>query len=107
MVTHLEKKLRRKHHVLPADRYKKGKEVSDAPIEELGWLKKIQIKIKKSFCPLDDRMYEAHVQEKKSRSHQKQIMRALNLPVSDGSEGEITPKEKWIAERVVWSEEEE
>ena len=52
-------------------------------------------------------MYEAQVQEKKSRLRQKQIMRKLDLPVSDGSEEDVAPKAKWVAERVVWSDEEE
>ena len=93
--------------MLPAGRNKQAKEVSDAPVEKPGWLKSIQIKIKKSFCLLDDRMYEAHVQEKKSRLRQKQIMRKLDLPVSDGSEEDVTPKATWVAERVAWSDEEE
>ena len=35
-------------------------------------------------------------------------MRKLDLPVSDGSEEDITPKEKWLANgHVAWSDEEE
>ena len=48
-------------------------------------------------------MYDAHVQEKKACLRQKQILRAMQLPVSDGSEGTITPKEQWISEHSTWS----
>ena len=51
------------------------------------------------------RQYAAHVQEKKSRSRQKQIMRKLEIEVSDGSEEDITPKKKWLStDGVVWSD---
>ena len=108
MVAHLEKKLRKKPHVLPKDRHGKVKKVAEAPAEEPGWFQKIKSKFRESFCLIDDRMYEAHVQDKKNRCRQKQIMRKLDLPVSDGSEEDITPKEKWLADgRVAWSDEEE
>ena len=109
VVPHLEKKLRKKNHVLPKDRrVGKGKKVAAAPVEEPGWFQKIKLKIRESFCLVDDRMYEAHVEEKNNRYRQKQIMRKLEIPVSDGSEEDITPKEKWLAQgRVAWSDEEE
>ena len=73
-VFHLEKRLCIKPHTLPADRFKKGKKASDAPVDEPSWFKKFQIQLKKTFClslDLQERMYDAHVQEKKARLHQK------------------------------------
>ena len=53
-------------------------------------------------------MYAVHVEEKKNRYRQKQIMRKLEIPVSEGSEGDITPKEEWLSQgRVAWSDEED
>ena len=50
-------------------------------------------------------MYDAHVQEKKSRYRQKQIMRKLEIEVSAGSEDEITSEDEWLANgAVVWSD---
>ena len=103
----MEKRLRIKPHTLPADRFKKGKKASDAPVDEPSWFKRFQIQLKKIFCPsldLQERMYDTHVQEKKARLRQKQIMRAMQLPVSDGSEANITPKAQWISEHGTWSD---
>ena len=108
VVTHLEKKLRKKPHVLPKDRHGKGKKVAAAPAEEPGWFQKVKSKFRESFCLIDNRMYEAHVQDKKNCFRQKQIMRKMDIPVFDGSEENITPKEEWLAQgRVAWSDEEE
>ena len=66
---------------------------------------KLMAKLKKSFClklEIQDQMYDAHLNEKKSRQCQKAIMTHLNLPVSDGSEGVIPPKEEWIS-KIKWS----
>ena len=63
--------------------------------EEPSWLKKMMRKLKKSFClklDLQDRMYEEHVNAKKDRQRQKQLMKHFQLPVSDGSEFSITPR---------------
>ena len=53
-----------------------------------------------------DQMYDAHQNEKKSHQRQKAIMTQLNLPVSDGSEGVITPKDEWIS-KIKWSDDDE
>ena len=101
----MEKRLRIKPHTLPADHIEKGNKASDAPVDEPSWFKKFQIQLKKTFClslDLQERMYDAHVPEKKARLRQKQIMGAMQLPVSDGSEGNITPKEQWISEHSTW-----
>ena len=42
-------------------------------------------------------MYEEHVNAKKDRQRQKQLMKHFQLPVSDGLENVITPKEKWVS----------
>jgi hypothetical protein len=72
---------------------------------EPSWVKKMMNKLKKSFClkiDLQKRMYKEHEGAKKDRQRQKQIMRKLELPVSDGSEDEITPEEDWISKQQ-WS----
>ena len=77
--------------------------------KEPSWVGKLMIKMKKSFClklEIQDRMYDAHQNEKKSRRCQKAIMTHLNLPVSDGSEGVITPKDEWIS-KIKWSDDDE
>jgi len=70
------------------------------PTAEPSWLKKMMGKLRKSFClkmHLQDRMYEEHVRAKEDRQRQKQFMRHFNLPVSDGSQDQITPKEEWVS----------
>ena len=44
-------------------------------------------------------MYYQHCQDKKSRQRQKAIMRKLDLPVSDGSEEQLTDKENWVSKQ--------
>ena len=44
-------------------------------------------------------MYDQHYQDKKIRQRQKTIMKKLDIPVSDGSEGQITDKEKWVSKQ--------
>jgi len=76
---------------------------------EPSWLKKMMSKLKKSFClklDMQDRMYEEHVNAKKDRQHQKQLLRHFQLPVSDGSENSITPEEKWLSKQH-WSSSED
>jgi len=83
--------------------------VVQRPVEEPSWFKKLMGKLHKSFClkvDLQERMYEEHARAKKDRQRQKQILRHLQLPVSDGSEGIITPKEKWISSHR-WSSDDE
>jgi hypothetical protein len=63
--------------------------------------------VRKTFClqlSIQDRQYEAHVNEKLAHRRQKAIMRQLSLPVSKGSEDSITPKDRWISEHSVWRE---
>lgn len=52
-------------------------------------------------------MYDAHVRQKNAARRQKDIMRKLELPVSPGSEGVITPKEDWISKHGYWTDEDE
>ena len=76
--------------------------------KEPSWVGKLMAKLKKSFClklEIQDQMYDAHRNEKKSRQRQKAIMTQLNLPVFDGSEGVITPKDEWIS-KIKWSDDE-
>ena len=77
--------------------------------EEPSWFGRLMNKMKKSFCfkkEMENKMYEAHYQDKKSRQCQKEIMKALQLPVSDGSENNITPPEEWKS-GIRWSDEDE
>ena len=41
---------------------------------------------------------------KDAARQQKDRMQSMNLPVSGGSEGAITPEAQWIADHGVWSE---
>ena len=106
LVPHREKNLRKKNHVLPKDRtVGKGKKVDNAPVTEPGWFQRVKTRLRDSFCLVGKRQYAAHVQEKKSRSRQKQIMRKLEIEVSAGSEDEITSEETWLADgAVAWSD---
>ena len=106
LVPHLEKKLRKKNHVLPKDRtVGKGKKVENAPVTEPGWFQRVKTRLRDSFCLVSKRQYAAHVQEKKSRYRQKQIMRKLEIEVSAGSEEAITSEEEWLADgAVAWSD---
>ncbi|KAK1680865.1 hypothetical protein QYE76_041713 [Lolium multiflorum] len=63
-----------------------------------GVVSKLTARLKKSFCfkeDLQDKMYDAHVQNKKIHQRQKAMMVHLNIPISDGSENIITPPEEW------------
>ena len=64
------------------------------------WFGKLTARLKAYWCfktDLQDIMYYQHCQDKKSRQRQKAIMRKLNIPVSNGSEGQITDKEQWVS----------
>ena len=81
---------------------------SAPPLEEPSWFKKLQIKAKRAFClklDLEDRLYEAHVHHKKAAQRHKAMMRHMQIPVSDGSEEVITPKNKWVSKQGFWSDE--
>jgi hypothetical protein len=74
---------------------------------EPSWVQRLKIKVKKTFClqlDIQERLYEAHVNEKKSRRRQKQMLAHMQLPVSSGSEENITPKEEWISQHSQWDE---
>ncbi|KAK1695013.1 hypothetical protein QYE76_011710 [Lolium multiflorum] len=63
-------------------------------VKTKGLFAKLTARLKKSFCfkeDLQDRMYQAHHDNKKIRQRQKAMMRHMQLPVSEGSEDNITP----------------
>jgi hypothetical protein len=67
-------------------------------VKTKGLFSKLIARLKKSFCfkeDLQDRMYDTHVQSKKTRQCQKAMMVHMNIPVSNGSENIITPLEEW------------
>ena len=121
IVKHCVKELRVKKHVPPQEQAEAS---TEAPVSRVGtratarpaggslvaepsWFKKFQIKAKRAFCfklDLEERMYEAHVYHKKAAARQKAMMRAMNMPVSPGSEGEITPPEEWKSKHGYWSD---
>ena len=51
---------------------------------------------------VQDRLYDSHVYQKKAAQRQKAIMRSLSLPVSEGSEENITDKDEWISKQSNW-----
>jgi hypothetical protein len=64
------------------------------PVEESSMLTKVLDKLRRSFCfkiELQKKMYKEHERSKKAARRQKEMMRAMNLPVSDGSDKVITP----------------
>ena len=72
---------------------------------EPSWFKQFKDKAKQAFCFNSDRAYEAHVAQKKAAARQKEMMRSMQLDVSPGSEGVITPEEDWkAAHGGYWSE---
>jgi hypothetical protein len=78
-------------------------------IKTKGLFAKLTARLKKSFCfkrDLEDRMYQAHHDNKKIRQRQKAMMRHMQLPVSEGSEDNITPPGEWKS-KLVWSSSEE
>ena len=108
VVAHLVKELRIKSHAPPKTKPIDPETATEAerasgsapPIEEPSWFKKLQIKAKRAFClklDLEDRLYEAHVYHKKAARRHKAMMRHMQIPVSDGSEEVITPKEEWVS----------
>ncbi|KAE8800258.1 hypothetical protein D1007_24247 [Hordeum vulgare] len=69
------------------------------------WVSKFSDKLKKTFylqAHVQQKLYEAHVNEKLARRRQILIMRALKLEAPSGSEKSITPEEKWIYGRSSW-----
>jgi hypothetical protein len=114
---HKERSPAVKNHSLP--RYGKNapkdKEEEEADSEDSdfvpnsvktkGLFAKLTARLKKSFCfkeDLQDRMYQAHVDNKKIHQGQKAMMAHMNLPISDGSENNITPPEEWKSKHT-WS----
>ena len=51
---------------------------------------------------VQDRLYDSHVYQKKAAQCQKAILRSLSLPVSEGSEENITDKDEWISKQSNW-----
>ena len=115
VVTHLVKELRIKAHLPPKTKPLDPEAAAEAerasgsapPLEEPTWFKKLQIKLKRAFClklDLEDRLYEAHVYHKKAAQQQKAMMRHMQIPVFDGSEEVITPKNEWVSKQGFWSD---
>jgi hypothetical protein len=78
-------------------------------VKTKGLFTKLTARLKKSFCfkrDLEDRMYQAHYDNKKIRQRQKAMMRHMQLPVSEGSEDNITPPGEWKS-KLTWSSSEE
>ncbi|KAK1605343.1 hypothetical protein QYE76_029016 [Lolium multiflorum] len=78
-------------------------------VKTKGLFAKLTARLKKSFCfkrDLEDRMYQAHHDNKKIRQRQKAMMRHMQLPVSEGSEDNITPPGEWKS-KLVWSSSED
>ena len=75
----------------------------DAPESKIKkWFGKLTARVKASWCfkaDLQDGMYYQHCQDKKGRQRQKAIMKKLDLPISDGSEGKITDKETRVSKQ--------
>ena len=111
IIEHPVKDLIRKKHSLP--RYGSDAAAEEAESEDDAdfevpkskvkkWFGKLSERIKASWCfktDLQDKMYYQHQQDKKSRQRQKAIMRKMDLPVSDGSEEQLTDKESWVSKQ--------
>jgi hypothetical protein len=108
LTNHEVKQLRKKKHAEPRFPADDPEDVfatsSDEDFElEAGakpsWVAKLTAKVKKTFClqtHIQKKLYEAHVNEKKARRRQIEMMRHLNMQVDSGSEKSITPEDKWI-----------
>ncbi|KAK1668094.1 hypothetical protein QYE76_056253 [Lolium multiflorum] len=117
---HKEKSPLVKDHDLP--RYGKGDpkdkdEESDSDdsdyvpnsVKTKGLFARLTARLKKSFFfkrYLEDRMYQAHHDNKKIRQRQKAMMRHMQLPVSKGSKDNITPPGEWKS-KLTWSSSED
>ncbi|KAK1663542.1 hypothetical protein QYE76_051701 [Lolium multiflorum] len=78
-------------------------------VKTKGLFAKLTSRLKKSFCfkeDLQDNMYKAHINNKKIRQRQKAMMIHLGIPVSDGSENNITPPGEWKSKNT-WSSSED
>ncbi|KAK1606335.1 hypothetical protein QYE76_030008 [Lolium multiflorum] len=78
-------------------------------IKTKGLFAKLTARLKKSFCfkeDLQDRMYQAHHNKKKIHQRQKAMMKHMGLPVSEGSEDNITPPGEWKS-KYTWSSSED
>ncbi|KAK1680363.1 hypothetical protein QYE76_041211 [Lolium multiflorum] len=78
-------------------------------VKTKGLFAKLTARLKKSFCfkeDLQDRMYQAHHDNKKIRQRQKAMMKHMGIPVSEGSEDNITPPGEWKS-KLTWSSSED
>jgi hypothetical protein len=78
-------------------------------IKTKGLFVNLTSRLKKSFCfkeDLEDKMYKAHIYNKKIRQRRKAMLIHMGLPVSDGSENTITPPEEWKSKHKWMSSEE-
>ncbi|KAK1644212.1 hypothetical protein QYE76_062017 [Lolium multiflorum] len=78
-------------------------------VKTKGLFAKLTARLKKSFCfkeDLQDRMYQAHHDNKKIRQRQKAMMKHMGIPVSEGSEDNITPPGEWKS-KYTWSSSED
>jgi hypothetical protein len=75
-------------------------EASFPPSDDKGWMARMAAKISRMFVlkvDINQRQYQAHRARKMDKRDTKLIMRKLNIPVEDGSETSITPKEEWLS----------
>ena len=123
---HEEKRLRESKHQKPRTQeekeaaLKKTQDVARGPSSAPGgssagghslqrqpsWAKKLLGKVKKTFCFLQDREYQAYVDQRHNVQRQKAIMAALNIPCSPVSSSITAPKEDWVRNNCNWSEDE-
>ncbi|KAE8771470.1 dna replication licensing factor mcm4 [Hordeum vulgare] len=107
LTEHDVKQLRKKKHVAPRFPDDAPEDVfatsSDSDFElpaaaKPSWVSKFSNKLKKTFClqaHVQQKLYEAHDNEKLAQRRQIQIMRALKLEAANGFEKSIIPEEKW------------
>ncbi|KAE8769396.1 hypothetical protein D1007_59032 [Hordeum vulgare] len=105
LTEHVVKQLRNKKHLAPCFPNGKPDDVfatsNDSDFElpagaKPSWVSKLSDKLKKTFClhaHVQKKIYEANVNEKLARRRQIQIMRALQLEGSNGSEKSINHEE--------------
>ncbi|KAE8812288.1 hypothetical protein D1007_10637 [Hordeum vulgare] len=118
LTEHEVKQLQKKKHVAPRFPDDAPEDVfatsSDSDFElpvaaKPSWVSNFSGKLKKTFClqsHVQQKLYEAHVNEKLARCRQIQIMRALKLEAASGSEKSMAREEKWIYGHNSWVDDE-
>ena len=109
LTIHPSKKLKIKDHKEPQPKPFVSEEPAGPngppPGEEPSWFARLTALLKKACCfsnDIQDRMYDAHVNQKKATQCQKAILRSLSLPVFVGSEDNITDKDEWVSKQRNW-----